>query len=192
MTRVLTRLIRNWSGRSLLLLFSVLVVSAAFGLFLSAAATIKATVDQDLAQYWRSTYDILVRPQGSRSKIEEEHGLVQANFLTNIPGGITMEQFEAIRSIPGVEVAAPVAMIGYSQQRFTFLAPMPEPGIYDQYQTAIVETGAETAAYDTHSYVWVYVPSTPSQDLAKIDPVEEAEFWASYEAVAQRPKQHMR
>lgn len=110
-------LLRSNRVRTLLLLFSVLVVSAAFGLLLSAAETSKVTVDQDLADYWRTTYDILVRPPGYRSSIEEKYGLVQANHLSGIPGGITFEQYRAIRDIPGVEVAAPIAMLSYFDLR---------------------------------------------------------------------------
>ena len=38
---------------------------------------------------------------------------MQQNYLSGIFGGITMEQLRTIRHLPEVEVAAPVAMIGY-------------------------------------------------------------------------------
>ncbi len=109
----------------------VLIVSAAFGLLLSSVETTKVTVDEDLVQYWRTTYDILVRPAGSRSDIERAHGLVQANHLNELDAGITPAQVEAIRSIPGVEAAAPIAMIGYFEM--VYLVPLDiqcEPGFY--------------------------------------------------------------
>jgi len=117
-----------------------LVVSAAFGLFVSAAETSKVTVDQNLAAYWRTSYDILVRPRGYRSAIEKKYGLVQANHLSGIPGGITLEQYEAIKSIPGVAVAAPIAMLSYFDLEIRF-APwlklerkelVDEPGVYSE------------------------------------------------------------
>jgi hypothetical protein len=116
----LWHLLRSNRMRGLLLLSNILVVSAAFSLLLSAAETSKVVVDQDLADYWRTTYDILVRPAGSRSAIEDKYGLVQANHLSGIPGGITFEQYRAIRNIPGVEVAAPIAMLSYFDLRLWF------------------------------------------------------------------------
>ena len=107
------RSIQRRGIRSLLLIGVVLIVSAAVALLLSAVETSKVTVDQDLAKYWRSTYDILVRPPGHRSPIEEKYGLVQANHLSGIHGGISFDQYEAIREMPEVEVAAPVAMLIY-------------------------------------------------------------------------------
>ncbi len=100
--------------RTALLVLGVLIVSGAFGLLLGAVETTRVTVNSDLAQYWRSTYDILVRPKGSRSQVEKEYNLVEANYLSNISGGITMQQYQKIKNIPGVEVAAPIAMLGYS------------------------------------------------------------------------------
>jgi hypothetical protein len=103
MIRLVWRSITERKARSLLLLVAVLVVSASFGLLLSAAETSKVTVDQNLEKYWRSTYDILVRPPGNRSLIEEKYDLVQTYHLGNILGGISFEQFEAIKRIPGVD-----------------------------------------------------------------------------------------
>src|SRR5262249_45274822 len=61
----------------------------------------------------RSAYDILVRPAGSRTSLENSTELVQSSYLANTPSGITMAQYDRIRSMPGVDVAAPVAVIGY-------------------------------------------------------------------------------
>lgn len=117
------QLLRSSRVRTLLLFSNILVVSVAFGLLLSAAETSKVTIDQDLAAYWRTTYDILVRPPGSRSPIENKYGLVQANHLSGIPGGITFEQYRAIRDIPDIEVAAPIAMLSYFDLRLWFDKP---------------------------------------------------------------------
>lgn len=104
---------RRWGtprGSSVLGLLSI---AAGLVLFLSASNTLQVTSDRILAYYWRSSYDILVRPRGSRSILEEKYNLVHANFLSGAVGGITRAQLEAIRSIPGVVLAAPVAMVGY-------------------------------------------------------------------------------
>jgi hypothetical protein len=97
--------------RSLLVALGLLAISAGVTLIASASAMTVVAVEQDLGRYWRTTYDILVRPSGSRSPIEEKYGLVEANYLSGIWGGITFEQYETIKAIPGVEVAAPVSTL---------------------------------------------------------------------------------
>jgi len=82
--------VRRWTLRALLLLVAVLIVSAAFGLLLSASETTAVRVNEDLAQYWRTTYDILVRPSGYRSDVEEKYELVRPNALLEISGGISL------------------------------------------------------------------------------------------------------
>jgi len=119
-------------ARSILLILGVLIVSVAFALLLATVQTTRVTVEEEIAQYWRTTYDILVRPHGSRSSAEEEYGLVQANHLSNIEGGITFKEWDSIKAIPGVEVAAPIAFLGYFN--LVFHAPVdvscPEPGFF--------------------------------------------------------------
>jgi putative ABC transport system permease protein len=64
-------------------------------------------------------YDILVRPAGSRTDPETSQGLVRANFLSGQFGGITLRQWQQIQQLSGVEVAAPIAMVGYVLQTVT-------------------------------------------------------------------------
>lgn len=64
-------------------------------------------------------YDILVRPAGSRTDLETSQGLVRANFLSGQFGGITLRQWRQIQQLSGVQVAAPVAMVGYVLQSVT-------------------------------------------------------------------------
>lgn len=94
-----------------LLLLAVMMNSAASGLFLSASETTVVQVNEDLAHYWRTSYDILIRPPGYRTEQEEEYDLVRTNSLLEISGGITFAQYEAIKNIPGIEVVAPVAVL---------------------------------------------------------------------------------
>ena len=42
---------------------------------------------------------------------------MQPNFLSGIYGGISMAQNRQIEQIPGVQVAAPIAMVGYTLLR---------------------------------------------------------------------------
>lgn len=99
--------------RSLILGLGLLGVTAAALLLAGASRTTLIAADRELRRYWRGSYDILVRPAGARTPLEEKYGLVESNHLSGIWGGISFEQYETIRSLPGVEVAAPIAMIGH-------------------------------------------------------------------------------
>lgn len=119
--RVLRSQLAHRPGRMLALAMGILVASVSFTLLTSAAHTSELRVRGTVARNFRPAYDILVRPQDSFTSLEEEKGLVQANYLGGIFGGITFGQYHEIRRIPGVEVAAPIANIGYVMP-FTFAA----------------------------------------------------------------------
>lgn len=104
----LSRLVRN---RLALVGVVVLAVFAAGAGYMrdAAALQLQGSVDAN----WRGAFDLLVRPAGQRLNLEETAGLVEPNYLTfSGDGGITLDELAAIRSVPGVDVAAPVAMIG--------------------------------------------------------------------------------
>lgn len=175
MFSLIWRSLRERGIRSLLLLFGVLVVSGAFGLLTAAAETIQVTVDEDLAKYWRTTYDILVRPPGTRSTIEEKYGLVQANHLSGIPGGITFEQYQAIKSIPGVEVAAPIAMLSYFDVNIPFgferpAAHIEEPGFYRVDVTLKVNDNLQRHEATLQQYLFL------APESIRLSPEEQAEL----------------
>lgn len=129
--------------RPLLLLFGILSISFGGILITSVSQTTLITAERALGGYWRTSYDILVRPAGSRLPIEEQYNLVEPNHLSGIWGGITFEQYEAIKAIPGVEVAAPIAMIGYvSTWAFGDSMDLPHnPGVYIIEETMMINDG---------------------------------------------------
>jgi cell division protein FtsX len=130
--------------RPALLLAGLLILSVGSLLIAAASQTTLVVVDREIAQYWRTSYDILVRPAHVASPVEEKYGLVEANHLSGIWGGITFEQYETIKALPGVELAAPIAMIGYipGGARSDGVAFPPEPGIYVLEQMHLVDDGA--------------------------------------------------
>jgi putative ABC transport system permease protein len=103
---------RHRRGRSAALGLAILVAAASFTLLTASASTSELHVRGTLKKNFRAAYDILVRPRGSYTPLEREQGLVRANYLSEIYGGITLRQYEQIKRIPGVEVAAPIANIG--------------------------------------------------------------------------------
>ena len=100
-------------ARGLAVVLAIVMASVSFALLTSAVATSRLEIQGTVDENYRTSYDILVRPAGSSSPLERSEGLVQQNYLSGIFGGITMEQLRTIRHLPEVEVAAPVAMIGY-------------------------------------------------------------------------------
>lgn len=113
MLRVVWRQVTQRRGRSVAVVSAILVAAVSFSLLTSAVATSKLQVRGTVDENFRTAYDILVRPSGSRTALEVADGLVQENYLSGIFGGITMDQYRRIASLSGVEVAAPVAMVGY-------------------------------------------------------------------------------
>ena len=93
------------------LLASVLAVSS----FIVLTGTVerqRLDVTQLVEANARGVYDILVRPKGSTSEVEAAGGLVRQNYLSGIYGGIALDHVAQIRKVAGVEVAAPIAMVG--------------------------------------------------------------------------------
>lgn len=102
---------RRW--RTVSLGVGVLVAAASFTMLTSAARTSDLRVAGTVSENFRPAYDVLVRPGDSFTPIERSQGLIQENYLSGIFGGITLQQYKEIRGIPGVQVAAPIANIGY-------------------------------------------------------------------------------
>lgn len=187
----------------MLLAAGLLLAATTVLLVASLSTSILFVVEGDLRAYWRTTYDILVRPPLSRSPVEEEYGLVEANYLAQLAGGISYEQFQAIAALPGVEVAAPVALLTYITEGLSPSDPlsMPTaPGLY-LYEGILTTDGLQAEQevvthfrYYTYYYVGpnasiqvndsrlvVNQPLVPIQNsvsllLAAIDPNQEAKL----------------
>jgi putative ABC transport system permease protein len=91
----------------------LLTATLGFMILASTSLTTEATLKGDITRAWAAPYDLLVRPTGSATPIETSQGLVRPNFLSSGAGGITLQQLAAIRQIPGVDIAAPIAILGY-------------------------------------------------------------------------------
>jgi putative ABC transport system permease protein len=107
------------------LLAGMLLATTAFTVLTAASRTAQLRTVGTVSAHFVPAYDILVRPAGARTRLEAQTGTVQPDFLSGIYGGITMAQYHQIQQIPGVQVAAPVAMVGYSLLKVTFSFPLP-------------------------------------------------------------------
>ena len=91
----------------------LLTATLGFITLAGTSQTTRAVLRGDIARTWNTPYDLLVRPPGSVTPLEARHGLVRPNYVSGLAnGGITRAQLEAIRRIPGVSIAAPVAIAG--------------------------------------------------------------------------------
>ncbi|MFI0960669.1 FtsX-like permease family protein [Streptomyces sp. NPDC021080] len=105
--------LRRRRGRALALAAGILVAATSFTLLTATVSTSRATTVGTVRKNARSAYDVLVRPPNSQTDVERQSGLVEPNFLSGTFGGITMDQYRRIRGMAGIDVAAPVANIGY-------------------------------------------------------------------------------
>lgn len=93
-------------------------VSYTFSLFADA----NEEVEQNITNFSRGTYDILIRPADARTDLEKELNVIEENYLGVGDGGITLEEWESIKDHPDVEVAAPVASVGlFTARERTFM-----------------------------------------------------------------------
>jgi putative ABC transport system permease protein len=110
---VALRLLWANPGRLVVLLAGAISVALAASGILLAATTSLAIVHQTVDAGWRGTYDLLVRPAGAPSITVEAGEVVPLDYLGLRTSGITREQWQRIAQLPDVEIAAPVAALGW-------------------------------------------------------------------------------
>ena len=147
-------------SRTLALLVGIVVATTSFTVLTGASQSQRLQVRGTVTKSFRSAYDVLVRPRGARTGLEQRTGRVQPNFLSGLFGGITMREYRAIRDLPGVDVAAPVANLGYVMPATNVqidLGPTPAHRTLLRVRQRWVSDRGLTRAGDRSSYVY----STP-------------------------------
>lgn len=97
----------------LLLILALLLIFVFIPLVVSSLQNINQQVQSDISYYSRGSYDLLVRPKDSENAIEKAKKIVHENYIGFGEGGISVEQWQKIKARADVEIAAPVASIGY-------------------------------------------------------------------------------
>jgi putative ABC transport system permease protein len=153
--------LRFRGARTIALLAGMLLAATAFTVLTAASRTSQLRTVGTVTAHFSPAYDILVRPKGSRSALETRTGTVQPNFLSGIYGGISLAQYHRIERIPGVQVAAPIAMVGYTliSAGIPVLLPAADnsrPGrqLY-RYATTWVSAGGTTRVPQPPSFVYL-------------------------------------
>ena len=101
---------RLWRDRQRVVALGLLALTAvaASGLQSTSAAVLQQTLDEN----WRGSYDILVTQQG---KDPVTAGMLHSDALVDATSGrLSRDDLELIRSLPGVEVAAPIAEVTFT------------------------------------------------------------------------------
>ena len=150
----------------------LLIATVGFSLLASTSQTASAVLHGDISTTWQTPYDLLVRPRGSLTGMEATQGLVRPNYVSALgSGGITKQQLAAIRQIPSVGIAAPIAISGYAfwnLQGFGLTLPRPAPGerteVYRMSFGETTDAGLSTFSIQTHYLV------VASNGWFKVDP----------------------
>lgn len=124
---------RKMTSFTLLFALVSLFVLIPLGLHQSEEATAK--VDEAITKHGRGNYDILVRPSSSRSEIEQTLGVVEDNYIGDGDGGISIDEWEEMKEKPELEIAAPVASLGYFRgMQLSVELPVPDEQTRFTYQ----------------------------------------------------------
>lgn len=112
MRRMLLSGLRHRLGRSVAVLVAVGVATTTFTVLTGASDTQRLVTQGTVSANFRAAYDVLVRPAGVQDRLESAEGVVRRDFLAGVAGGISLRQWREIAALPGVDVAAPVAVVG--------------------------------------------------------------------------------
>ncbi|WP_238005940.1 FtsX-like permease family protein [Dactylosporangium sp. AC04546] len=111
--------LRGRAARSVALLLGVLTATTGFTVLTGATDTARLEVTGEVDSSAKAAYEILVRPKGTRTVLENERALIRPNSLSGIYGGLTFDDVDKVAAVPGVDVAAPIAMAGYANAGIT-------------------------------------------------------------------------
>ncbi len=103
--------------RPLLAIILILVIlGVGFAYSFNTYDKLSLILRDNLDENWRSEYDLLVSPNTENkttSNSEAGLNLLRRSDIGNNYGGISLEQYEQIKQLEGVEIAAPISFIGY-------------------------------------------------------------------------------
>ena len=111
--------LRRQLGTSTLVSGGFMLAACALILLSATTQTTLVRGNQIISQNWRPTYDLAVLPKQAKVPTAQQ---IPSDALSGYGTGITMQQYQQIENLPGIEVAAPIALVGYIQ--------MPVPQIY--------------------------------------------------------------
>lgn len=162
-----------WRSITAIILILLLVGIAIIGSF-QTSNQMKLVTDEELQDNWRTDYDLLVSPSIEENSDEAVNNLVRRSDMGDIRGGISLEQYQAIKEIEGITVAAPLTFLGYIQaDNLMFSFDYPEDGYYVEESAVEVFDGIRYRKIaDNRGTIKQFVQDGPSV----LDIVEQLEF----------------
>lgn len=91
----------------------MVILLVASSVSISSVLTIQTNVRESIQEHARGSYDILIRPAEAATSVEKTLGKVEENYLNYGAGGISLEEWEKIKALSEVDIAAPVISLGY-------------------------------------------------------------------------------
>lgn len=157
------------------MLLGFFTITAIVPVAISSLYTSRALVKNDITKYSRGEFDILVRNESAISDIEKKCGLVEENYLAGGKGGITLNQYEQIKKISGIDAAVPVSNIGYFTSNDNGIAIDSTYGD-SYYLKADIITYDGVKEYNLESSEVYYIPSNIDKRDSYSGKISEKEF----------------
>ncbi|GKV68541.1 hypothetical protein NCCP2716_10390 [Sporosarcina sp. NCCP-2716] len=123
---------------------------------LYSIANLNHSINADIVQHSRGSYDLLVRPPDAITPLEDEIRMVPENYIGGGRGGISLEQWNIIKNNSHTEIAAPISSLGYFTGLNTTLGVLPSPQAPSVYQVEYV-TSDGVNEYTTDTYRQIFL-----------------------------------
>ena len=166
MINFLLRAMLARSSRNLLLILGLLALSSGLSTYVSANQSASVKVAATLDENWRGSFDILVRPTGVSQGINAPAKVVESNYLSIGSSAISVDQWKRIQHLTSVEIAAPVAAIGYLHGTVpNMLLQMPPQTATNLYRVSVSISSTNgyrsVALKDEYQYYGIKAPQNP-------------------------------
>ncbi len=161
-------LLRRQPGKSALASSGFLLAACALILLSATTQTTVVQANQIISQSWRSSYDLVVLPTSVHIISKN---IIPDDLLEGYDGGISMQQYQQIKSLPGVAVAAPIAYMGYVQMpvpRLNYFVQSLPTGYYQVNLALMAFNGQRQIVERRVSQIFYHLPTCdalPSQNV---------------------------
>jgi len=107
---------RQWKRKGstyVLMVLAMMLIFTSLPISITSLQHAHQQVESDITYYSRGSYDLLVRSNENIHPLEDRLGIVPENYIGFGHGGISIEQWNNIKNRKDIEIAAPVASLGY-------------------------------------------------------------------------------
>ena len=168
--------LRRQPGKTTMASSGFLLAACALILLSGTTQTTVVQANQIISQSWHSSYDLVVLPPNAKNPSEQT---IPADFLQSYDGGISMQQYALIKQLPGVEVAAPIAYIGYvglPSPKIYFPSKDSLTGYYQLNWTLSAFNGQRQIVEYQNSTIYEVTPCVESYNTIPVDEVLQTQY----------------